>query len=232
MSQKVKMIRVIIVEDEILVAHFMSEILKKMGCKVVEIINKFDNAIETISKIRPDILLLDINLGTEETKKAGITIAEALKNHDILTIFVTAYSNDSIVKDAIRQNPENYIIKPFTEESLKIPLKLAINKIQTKIDKMASFKLCQNYTFNAKLKYVMNGEDKIFLTPTELSALEILCSRPNAIVTHEELQNYIWEFKSVSNSTMREVLTRLRKKIPCLKIQNHSGIGYQLIFEE
>lgn len=226
------MVRVVIVEDEVLVAHFMSEVLKTMGCDVVEIIHKFDNAIETISQIRPDILLLDINLGTLETKKAGIVIAEALKHLSILTIFITAYSNDSIVKDAIKQNPENYIVKPFTEESLKIPLKLAINKIQIKMDKMASFKLCQNYTFNATLKYVMNGEDKIFLTPTELSALEILCSRRNTIVSHEELQNYIWEFKSVSSSTMREVFTRLRKKIPCLKIQNHSGIGYQLILEE
>lgn len=51
-----------------------------MDCAVVGIIHKFDNAIETIRKIRPDILLLDINLGTQETKTAGITIAEALKD--------------------------------------------------------------------------------------------------------------------------------------------------------
>lgn len=226
------MIRVVIVEDEILVAHFMSEILKKMGCRVVEIIHKFDNAIERISQIRPDILLLDINLGTQETKKAGITIAQALKDHDILTIFITAYSNDSIVRDAIMQNPENYIVKPFTEDSLKISLKLAINKIQNKLDKEVLFHLCPNYTFNAQFKYVTCSEEKIFLTPTELYALELLCAKSNQIVTYEELQNYVWEFKPVSNSTVRELFSRLRKKIPCLKIKNHSGIGYELIIEE
>ncbi|MDD2382976.1 MAG: response regulator [Sulfurospirillaceae bacterium] len=226
------MIRVVIVEDEIVVAHFMSEVLKKMGCSVVKVIHKFDNAIETISQIRPDILLLDINLGTEETKKAGITIAEALKHHEILTIFITAYSNDSIVKDAIKQNPENYIVKPFTEESIKISLKLAINKIKNKSDKTSLFTLCPNYIFNAKLKYVTCGEDKIFLTPTELHALELLCTKSNQIVSYEELQNYIWDFKSVSHSAVRELFSRLRKKIPCLKIKNHSGIGYELIIEE
>jgi DNA-binding response OmpR family regulator len=226
------MIRIVIVEDEILVSHFMSAILKKMGCEVVKIINKFDNAIETINQIRPDILLLDINLGTEETKKGGITIAEALKNRDILIIFITAYSNDSIIKDAIMQNPENYIVKPFTEESIKIPIKLAINKIQNTFDEMLSFNLCQNYVFNVKWKYVTCGEDKIFLTTTELCALELLCNRANKIVTYDELQNYIWEFKSVSSSAVRELFSRIRKKIPCLEILNHSGIGYELILRE
>jgi DNA-binding response OmpR family regulator len=226
------MIRVVIVEDEVLVAHFLAEILKRMGCDVVKIITKFDNAIETIKQIRPDILFLDINLGTEETKKGGIDIAEALKDRDILIIFSTAYSHDSIVKEAIKQNPENYIIKPFSEESIKIPIKLAISKIENKSDKMVSFHLCQNYTLNLKLKYITCGEDKILLTPTELRALEFLCSRANKIVTHEELHNYIWEFKSVSNSALRELFSRLRKKIPCLNIENHSGIGYELILKE
>ncbi|MDD2266137.1 DNA-binding response regulator [Sulfuricurvum sp.] len=223
------MISIVIVEDEILVAHFMSELLKKMGCNVVKIIHKFDNAIETISQIRPDILLLDINLGTKETKTAGITIAEALKDHNILTIFITAYSDERIVKDALMQNPENYIIKPFTEESIKISIQLALNKLQRRSEETVSFKLCQEYAFNAKSKYVMYGDDKIFLTSTELSALELLCDRSNKIITHEELQNSIWEFKSVSSSTVRELFSRLRKKIPCLKIQNHAGIGYELI---
>lgn len=223
------MIQVVIVEDEILVAHFMSETLKKMGCDVVKIINKFDGAIETISQIRPDILLLDINLGTEDTKKAGITIAEALKHHNILTIFITAYSDDAIVKNALMQNPENYIVKPFTEESIKISIQLAISRINNKSEEMFSFRLCGDYIFNVKSKYVMHHEDKIFLTPTELRALVLLCNKSNKIVTHEELQNYIWEFKSVSSSTVRELFTRLRKKIPCLEIHNHSGIGYELI---
>lgn len=226
------MIRIVIVEDEILVAHFMSEILKKMGCNVVKMIHKFDNAIETISQIRPDILLLDINLGTEDTKKGGIVIAEALKDLNILTLFITAYSNDSIVKEAIKQNPENYIVKPFTEESIKISIQLAINKIQTKMSKMFLFNLCQNYKFDAKLKYVMNGEKKIYLTSTELYALELLCYNSNRILTYEELQNYIWEFKPVSNLAIRGLFSRLRKKIPCLKIQNHSGIGYELSLEK
>ncbi len=225
------MVRVVIVEDEVLVAHFMSEVLKKMDCAVVGIIHKFDNAIETIRKIRPDILLLDINLGTQETKTAGITIAEALKDDDILTIFITAYSNDSIVKEAIKRNPENYIVKPFTEESIKIPLKLAINKIQNRPDTKGVYALCQNYTFNTQLQYVLCGENKIFLTSMELSALELLCNKSHKIVTYAELQNGVWEFKPVSSSTMRELFSRLRKKIPCLKIQNHSGIGYELILE-
>jgi DNA-binding response OmpR family regulator len=226
------MTRIVIVEDEVLVAHFMSETLKKMGCNVVKIINKFDGAVETISQIQPDILLLDINLGTEKTKKGGIEIAKELKDHNILTIFITAYSNDSIVKDALKQNPENYIIKPFTEESIKIAIQLALSKLQHKAKEALPFKLCQEYTFDARSKYVTCGEDKIFLTANELSALELLCTRANKIVTHEELQDHVWEFKSVANSTMRELLTRLRKKIPCLDIQNHSGVGYELILAE
>ncbi len=225
------MIRIVIVEDEIVVAHFMSEILKKMGCQVVEVISRFDNAIETISRIRPDILLLDINLGTEATKKAGITIAEALKDQGILTIFVTAYSNDAIIKEAIRQNPENYIIKPFTEETIKISVKLAINKIDQRLEERFAVVLCPEYTFHVKSKYVSSGDDKIFLTATELRALEFLCQRPSGIVSYEELHHFVWDLKPVSATTVRELLSRLRKKIPCLKIQNHSGIGYELLIE-
>lgn len=226
------MIRVIIVEDEVLVAHFMSEVLKKMGCDVVEVIHKFDHAVEIIRRTQPDILLLDINLGTPETKKAGIAIAKALKDENISTIFMTAYSDNAIIKEAIMQNPENYVVKPFTEESLGIPLKLAIHKIQSRAAKMKLFPLCQDYIFDATSKCVICHETKIFLTSMELCALDLLCNRSNKIVTYEELQQYVWAFKPISNSTMRELFSRLRKKIPCLKIQNHSGIGYQLNLEE
>jgi DNA-binding response OmpR family regulator len=220
------------VEDEVLVAHFLSKILKEMGCDVVKIIHTFDNATETIKQIRPDILLLDINLGTTETKKAGITIAQALKNYNILTIFITAYGNDSIVKDALMQNPENYVIKPFTEESIKIPIQLAINKIHNASQKTSLLKLSKNCTYFLKSTYVICFENKIFLTPTEQRTLELLCHKANNIVTHEELQNYIWDFKFVANSTVRELFSRLRKKIPCLEIKNHSGVGYELILDE
>lgn len=225
------MTRIVIVEDEIVVAHFMAELVKKMGCEVVEVLHRLENAVETISRIRPDILLLDINLGTPKTKKAGIAIAEALKDQGILTIFVTAYGNDAVIKEAIRQNPENYIIKPFTEETIRIALKLAISKIRHKIEESTSIALCPGYAFHPQLKQLTGGHGKIALSATELRALEFFCRNPNRVIAHEALQEALWEHKSVSGAAVRELLFRLRKKIPCLNLQNHPGVGYALMLE-
>lgn len=117
--------RVLIVEDQALIALEEKNILGSLGYDVIGISVSGESALEVVGERNPDVVLMDIKLagkmsGTETARKIR-------KNHDIPIIFITAYG------DKENSDPENldipegsgYIVKPFTGAQLATALKRA-----------------------------------------------------------------------------------------------------------
>lgn len=120
MSEK---LQILIVEDEMLIAAMLKEILVELHYEVVAIANNFDNAFLAL-KENPNInfIFLDINLSEIKT---GFDIAEALnKNHNIPFIFLTSYSDLNTIQAAVAFKPQAYLIKPFSKSDLFVTLEL------------------------------------------------------------------------------------------------------------
>lgn len=118
--------KVIIVEDESIVAKDIQNILKNLGYIVPAVVSSGDKALDEVEKHQPDLVLMDIMLKGE---MSGIQAAEIIRERfDIPVVFLTAYADESTIEKAKSAIPYGYIIKPFKEKELETTIEMAINK--------------------------------------------------------------------------------------------------------
>ncbi len=118
-------IKLAIVEDEIIIAKTIVLALETLGYASVGIAGKYKDAIEMITQNKPDLVLLDINLGN---KKDGIDLAfEIKKRFNTPIIFITANSDPATISRAKEINPLAFLVKPFTQNDLFSAIEIGWN---------------------------------------------------------------------------------------------------------
>lgn len=128
-------IRVLVVEDEPLIAEDIRETLDNIDFEVSGVAYDSDSALDELASNTPDVVLLDVNLGSELD---GIDIAEIInKKYQIPFIYLTSYADRGTVDRAKHTRPMGYIVKPFDERDLFTTLEIALFNFslsQPKID--------------------------------------------------------------------------------------------------
>jgi signal transduction histidine kinase/DNA-binding response OmpR family regulator len=120
--------RILIVEDERIIAQGVGETLKSLGYSISGIASSGAEAIHKATNSRPDLVLMDIVLKGEMD---GIEAAEQIRAHlDIPSIFMTAYDDDTILKRAKVTEPYGYLLKPFEERGLHANIQMALYRHQ------------------------------------------------------------------------------------------------------
>lgn len=118
--------RILVVEDECLVAGDIQETLEFMGYIVTGIATSGEQALSMAGETKPDLVLMDIKL---EGKMDGTQAAELIYDlYKIPIIFLTAYSNSFILDQAKKSSPFGYIVKPFDEKELHPMITMALHK--------------------------------------------------------------------------------------------------------
>ncbi len=109
-------LKVLVVEDDVIIGRLIQEYLEAAGHQVIGIEFSGDRALDAISNRRPDLVLLDINI---EGSRDGIDVAEVIQeHHQIPFLFLTALSDMATIERAKRSHPCGYIVKPFKESDL------------------------------------------------------------------------------------------------------------------
>lgn len=125
--------RILIVEDEILVAREIESHLIEMEYEVVGIAIDATTALQQIAETAPDLVLMDINLQGEQH---GITLAKQVRDRfQIPLIYITAYADDDTLERAKLTHPSGYVLKPFNERDLRVAIELALFRHQTSVDR-------------------------------------------------------------------------------------------------
>ncbi|PDW03628.1 ATP-binding response regulator [Candidatus Viridilinea mediisalina] len=121
--------RILIVEDEAVIAMDMQGLLESLGYQVPIIAGDAQETFAAVQRARPDLVLLDIHLGSGPD---GITIAEELQHHwELPIIFLTAHADAATIGRAKALQPYHYLLKPFAERELAIAVELALLKSQS-----------------------------------------------------------------------------------------------------
>ncbi|MEJ2664376.1 MAG: response regulator, partial [Spirochaetia bacterium] len=124
MSQK----KILIVEDEHIIAKDIKESLKTFGYAVVDIVYTGNDAIKKAEKHHPDLVLMDIML---KGNMNGIEVARHIReNFHIPVVFLTAYADEKTLHNAKLTEPFGYIIKPFEDAELHSTIQLALYKFK------------------------------------------------------------------------------------------------------
>jgi len=122
--------KILIVEDDILVAEDVKQCLQNSKYFVTSIVNSGRDALAKIKENPSDLILMDVVL---KGKISGIETARRIHtNFDIPIIYITAYSGDDIIEQAKSTEPYGYIIKPINDKELLIAIEIALNKYREK----------------------------------------------------------------------------------------------------
>ena len=121
-------LNIFIVEDESIVAKDIQNSLTKLGYNVVGTANNGPDAIEKITELQPDLILMDIMIKGNMT---GIEVSEKIKEKlNIPVVFLTAYADEGTLSRAKITEPYGYILKPFKEIDLHSTIEMAVYKHQ------------------------------------------------------------------------------------------------------
>ena len=116
--------RILIVEDETVVAWDLQQRLRGLGYTVPDPAQDGAEAIQRMAEVRPDLVLMDIDLGAG---MSGIESALAIQQqHDVPIIYVTANSDADTVRTAAQSGPFGYILKPFEDRELETAIRIAM----------------------------------------------------------------------------------------------------------
>jgi CheY-like chemotaxis protein len=130
-------IKILIVEDESILALGLKKKLENLEYSVTDIAA---SGIETFNKVsanKPDLILMDIVIKGDID---GIeTAAELNKTESIPVIYLTAYADDEILKRAATTEPYGYILKPYKEKELKANIEMAIYRKKSEKDEMLDY---------------------------------------------------------------------------------------------
>ncbi len=222
--------KILIVEDETIVALDIKSAVKKLGFDVTATVTNYDDAINSFKNNEPDIILMDINL---KDSKDGVKTAhdiQKIKNTPI--IYLTAYTDDNIINRAIETNPVGYLTKPFKREELKSTIRLGLYKIN-KSNQPIIGKYCQclgfNYYYDIKHENLFFQNKPIKLSIREKTLLTILVEAKGAIVPFSILEYNIWPNEPMSQSALRTLIYRLRAKLEYKLIETTTSFGCKLI---
>jgi len=117
-------IKVLVVEDEMIIADTIVSALEGFGYFPLEPAITYSEAVETIEKSRPDIGIFDIQLSG---RKTGIDLARTVNDkYNFPFLFLTSFSDKNTLNEAKEVHPSAFLVKPFNKEELNAAIELAL----------------------------------------------------------------------------------------------------------
>lgn len=118
-------IKILIVEDNVIIADDMQSMLEEIGYEVVDNVIVYEQAIEVLKNNHVDLVLIDIILASDKT---GIDLGKHIRqNYNIPFIFVTSNSDKATVENAKTVKPDGYLVKPFEQQDLYTSIEIALS---------------------------------------------------------------------------------------------------------
>lgn len=185
-------LKILIVEDEVFIAEHLMHIILKYYPFTIKQAYSIELAIDQIEDFQPDLVLLDIRLdkGVE-----GIQIAEMLqKTYFIPFIFITSFTDEQIMQQALTTKPLGFMSKPYKEADIKAIIQIAIDQIITKEKnwlvvrenaKTTKVELDKVLFLMSDVNYIhIHTESKKYLVRKSLDWFLINTQKPNFIRIH------------------------------------------------
>ncbi len=228
MNKELYPYKVLFVEDEELLRKNYTSYLQMLFAEVFEA-KDGEEALALYKKIKPDILIVDINI----PKIDGLELLKIIRQSDIKTkaIILTAYVSKEFLLEATSLKLVRYLEKPVSRKDLKDALLLAVDEILTyNIRNIKTINIKDELLWNNELRELKYQNESIELTNNEKLFLELLLSHPNRVFSYDEIFFHVWNNydDDASFNAIKNLIRRLRKKLPYEIIQNAFNEGYKI----
>ncbi len=216
--------RIMIVEDESIVAMEIEEQLLQMGHEPVGVCATADEAVAMAIRETVDVILMDIEL----LEGSGIDAARRIREQrEIPVIYLTAYMDESTIEKAVATDPAAYLTKPYNIPELKAAIRIALkNSFVSDDTSEAVIHLDDEFSFDhERMELTLRGES-LHLTRKEKKLLKLFLDHPNTLVSNSTIEHTIWPDEPVSDNTRRVLMSRLRNKLKHKFIETSVMEGY------
>jgi len=185
-------VKVLIVEDEILIADNIADTLTDLGYCVFEPASSYNEAIESIEAEKPDIAILDIQM---PGKRNGVDLAMAInENYHFPFIFLTSNSDKLTLEQAKKVEPLAYLVKPFNRKELYTSIELALYNYSKRAEKALNQEnlVIRDALFikQNKLFVRLDFKDIVYLKSDHIY-IEIFTSSNDKYIVRGSLNEYI-----------------------------------------
>ena len=219
-----------LVEDEENLNQILKSYLEKESFNVTSFING-ETAIKAI-KDSPDLWILDIMLPDID----GYQLIKEIKENNKQTpvIFISARDADLDRVIGLELGSDDYIAKPFLPRELVIRTKKLIERVygqEVERDVQTVSQIC-GYTIDENKRIVKREEETIALTSKEFDMLMLFVKNQLTAFSREQILHHIWGDEYFgSDRVVDDLIRRLRKRMPNLRIETVYGYGYRMVKE-
>ncbi|GEB69545.1 MULTISPECIES: response regulator [Pseudoalteromonas] len=218
--------QILIVEDEIKLAHLMSDFLTSHHY-ATHIINHGNEVLPWLEHNRPSLILLDIMLPGQ----SGIELCKAIRKFSNVPIIMVSAKVEEIDRLlGLELGADDYICKPFSYAELVARVKAILRRLTSITDISSSTMKLDESTYSVQYKAT-----SIELTNFEFQLFKPLFNNPNRIFSRDSLMDTMYaDQRIVSHRTIDSHIKKLRKKLDEVTqtdsvIQSVYGVGYRFV---
>lgn len=220
------MYRILIVEDDKVIADTVKEQLIKWGYEAF-VVTDFSDVLKTFVEVEPHLVLMDIGLPFFNGYHWCTQIRTVSK---VPIIFMSSMSDNMNIVMAINMGGDDFIVKPFD-------INVLIAKVQAMLRRTYSFVESTNIIEHNGCILNMNDQsftynnNKVELTKNEYKILQYLLENLGKVVTRDSIMMKLWESDDfIDDNTLTVNVTRLRKKLELAGLSDYiktkKGVGY------
>ncbi len=221
--------KILIVEDDEKLRSELEIFLNNNGYEA-QSLERFDNTIQDILVVNPNLVLLDVNLPGSDGE---FVCKEIRKQSQVPIIIITSRDSELDELISINYGADHYITKPFNIQILLAKIAAILRRtnaescLQDKMD-------CKDFVLNLSKSTIEKGDVVIELTRNEFKILKYLAENREKIVSREDIMECLWDSESfIDDNTLTVNITRLRGKLGELNlkelIETKRGQGYILL---
>ena len=221
--------KIMIVEDDESISSELKELLQNSGYEAV-VLQDFNNSLNEILRVAPDLLLMDINIPYVN----GELLLQCLrKSSNIPVIMVTSKNNETDEALSISYGADDYITKPYNPNILLLRIGAVLKRIKTNYGANSNKLSYRDLLFDVQKGIIKKDSIEIVLTKNEMIIFSYLLSHKNKIVTRDELMTTLWDnTEFVNDNALTVNISRLRNKLKEIgyedAIDTRKGQGYIL----
>jgi two-component system OmpR family response regulator len=220
--------RLLLVEDDVKIAHFITNGLREAGFAVDHAADGEDGLHLALTEPY-DVAVVDLML----PKVDGLTLIEAVRKNNINTpvlILSAKRSVDDRVK-GLKTGSDDYLIKPFAFSELLARVQALIRR-STRVTAPSELKVA-DLTLDLNTRKVFRAEEEILLQPLEFSLLEYLMRNAGRVVSKTMIMEHVWDYNfnpqtNVVEARICYLRDKIDKNFDTKLIHTVRGVGYAL----
>ena len=210
-------------DDEALRKNYLATLSLLFG-DVIEA-KDYDSGLKLYAESKPDMLLVDINLGNF----SGIDLVKKIRLNDINTpvVFLTAHSDNKYLLEAANLQIDGYIVKPLDLDKLQKAMSNCIKKLSSTNE----VEIDERFTYSILNQQLLKDGIEIKLGKKVNQLLKLFIQNKNRTMTKEMIEDELWGEKVVTDSSIKNLVANIRKTVGKDKIVNVLGVGWKLNIE-